>query len=310
MEFVRNHKTTSFIVLILAVIFLTTTVVFGRYIHNIVNNFILETKAFYFNSSILGINGKNYSITNWDGVNSYPLTIDLNNRKNDERYTKADISYIITVSCPSTVTCTLSKKEGIIHPEDITDNYVITVTPLQNFYEGDTVNVTTTVTSTSPYSKTMSATYIIGVEKSDFAYDIVDAANEKFLTLNLLNAISYYEVQTAFGTHAVGDQIGLDEYSTLTQAEKDNCFSAIVTLTYNPSLLLVDMTDSLYLHHLNSNYQEQTIGGFQYVSKFSFKVNASSSNSIIFYKNDPTQDYTYPIVNNNSIIQVSVQKAN
>ncbi len=70
------------------------------------------------------------------------------------------------------------------------------------------------------------------------------------------------------------------------------------------------MSDSFYLHHLNSNYQEQTIGGFQYVSKFSFKVNASSSNSIIFYKNDPTQYYTYPIVNNNSIIQVSVQKAN
>ena len=89
MNFVREHKTASLIVLVLSVIFLTTTVVFGRYIRNVINNFILETKAFYFNSSILSINGKNYSITNWDGVNSYPLTIDLNNRKNDERYTKS-----------------------------------------------------------------------------------------------------------------------------------------------------------------------------------------------------------------------------
>ena len=70
------------------------------------------------------------------------------------------------------------------------------------------------------------------------------------------------------------------------------------------------MTNSLYLKRLNTNYQEQTIGGFQYVSQFSFKVNASSSNSIIFYKDDITQNYTYPIVNNSSIIQVSVQKAN
>ncbi len=310
MKFVREHKTASILILVFAVIFLTTTVVFGRYIKNVINNFILETKEFYFNSSVLNINGKNYSITNWDGVNSYPLTIDLNNRKNDDRYTKSDIVYTITVNCPNTVTCTLSKTGGTIHPEDETDSYVVTMTPNQNFYEGDTVVVSTSVTSSAPYSKTMSATYTIGVEKSDFSYEIVDGANEKYLTLNLLNAISYYEVQTAFGSYAVGDHVGLDEYNDLSQTDKDKCFSAIVTLTYDPHLLLVDMTDSLYLHRLSTNYQEQTIGGFQYVSKFSFKVNASSSNSIIFYKDDVTQNYTYPIVNNSSIIQVSVQKAN
>ena len=310
MNFVREHKTGSLIVLILCVIFLTTTVVFGRYIRNVINNFILETKAFYFNSSILSINGKNYSVTNWDGVNSYPLTIDLNNRKNEDRYTKSDIVYTITVSCPTSVVCTLSKTGDTIHPEDETDSYVVTVTPAQNFYEGDTVVVTTSVTSSFPYAKTMSATYTIGVEKSDFSYEIVDGANEKFLTLNLLNAISYYEVETAFGDYAVGDQVSLDEYNALSPQDREKCFSAIVTLTYDPHDLLVDMTDSLYIHRLNSNYQEQTINGFQYVSKFSFKVNASSSNAIIFYKDDPTQNYTYPIVNNSSIITVSVQKAN
>ena len=70
------------------------------------------------------------------------------------------------------------------------------------------------------------------------------------------------------------------------------------------------MTDKLFLSRLNTNYEEQTIGGFQYVKKFSFKVNASSSNSILFYKNDVTQNYTYPIVNNSSIITVSVISAN
>ena len=310
MKFVRKHKTFSIAVLCLLVLFLGITIVFGRYIHNIINNFILETKAFYFNSSILNINGKNYSIVNWDGVNSYNLTIDLNNRKNDLKHTLTDITYNISVNCPDTVVCTLSKESGIIRPEDETDSYVITVTPIQNFYEGDSVRVTTSVTSTLPYQKTMSATYTIGVEKSDFSYEIVDSVNSKYLTLNLTNSITYYQVSQAFGSYAVGDQVSLEDYATLSDTDKNKCFSAIVTVTYDPHILYVDMTDNLYLHRLSTNYQEQTINGYQYVSKFSFKVNASSNNALIFYKEDITQNYTYPIVNNNSIIQVSVQKAN
>ena len=310
MEFIREHRTISTIVLLVLVVFLTITVVFGRYIKNILNNFILETKAFYFNSTVLGINGKNYSITNWDGVNSYPLTIDLNNRKNDERYTTSDIVYTISVTCPSTVTCTKSKNGDTIHPDDETDSYVITVTPNQNFYEGDTVVVTTSVTSSSPYQKTMSATYTIGVEKSNFSYEIVDSANSKYLTINFTNSIGYYEVQQAFGSYAVGDQVSLEDYALLSSTDQAKCFSAIVTVTYSPAILLVDMTSKFFLHREATPYQEQTIGGYQYVSQFAFKVNAGSNSSIIFYKDDPTQNYTYPVVNSSSIIQVSVVSAN
>lgn len=310
MKFIREHRIASMIILVLLLVFFLATVVFGRYIKNIVNEFILETKAFYFNSSILAVNGKNFSITNWDGVNSYPLTIDLNNRKSDTRYTTTDIDYDIYVSCPSTVTCTLSDTEGVLHPEDTSDTYTITVTPLQNFYEGDTVVVNTWVVSSSPYVKTMSATYTIGVEKSDFSYEIVDSVNSKYLLINFTNAVSYYEVEQAFGNYSQGDQVSLDDYNNLSDTDKAKCFSAIVTVQYDPTILFVDMTDKLFLSRLNTNYEEQTIGGFQYVKKFSFKVNASSSNSILFYKNDVTQNYTYPVVNNSSIITVSVISAN
>ncbi len=138
----------------------------------------------------------------------------------------------------------------------------------------------------------------------------MDHVNDKYLELNLINSISYYEVQQAFGNYSVGDQVSLDDYALLSQTDRDKCFSAIVTLQFNPNIVFVDMTDRLYLRKLPTNYQEQTIDGYQYVSKFSFKVNASSSNTIIFYKDDVTQNYTYPIVNNSSIITVTVQKAN
>lgn len=310
MKFIREHKIISIIVLFLLILFLFVGIVFGRYIRNIINNYILETKGFYFNSSILNVNGKNFLINNWDGVNSYTLTIDLNNRKSSDRYTTTDIEYTVSVSCPSSVTCTLSKNSGIIHPEDETDSYQIVVTPLQNFYEGDEVAVSTSVSSSRPYEKSMSATYTIGIEKSDFSYNIEDNVNSKYLVINFLNAISYYQVEEAFGSYSVGDQVSLDDYKNLTDAEKDKCFSAIVTVNYDPHKILVDMTNKLFLHRLSNNYEEVTIDGFQYVSKFSFKVNASSSSSIIFYKDDISKNYTYPIVNNDSIITVSVVKAN
>ena len=310
MNFIRKNKTISIIVLVLLIFFLFIGVVFGRYIKNLLTHYILETQGFYFNSSVLAVNDKKYMINNWDGVNSYTLTIDLNNRKNDERYTKSDISYDISVVCPSSVICTPSKSSGVLRSEDKTDSYQITVTPTQNFYEGDTVKVQTMVTSSRPYRKTLSATYTIGIEKSDFSYNIVDEANSKFLTINFLNAISYYEVETAFDSYSVGDQISLDDYNKLSDAKKDNCFSAIITVKYNPRLLMVDMTDSSFRNRLSTNYQEEAIDGYMYVSKFSFKVPASSNTSIIFYKDDITQDYTYPLVNDNSIIEVSVVKAN
>ncbi len=310
MKFIREHRTVSMIILVLLMIFFFTTIVFGRYIKNIINEYILETKAFYFYSSILDVNGKNLSITNWDGVNSYSLTIDLNNRKSNRRYTTSDIAYNIYVTCPNTVACTLSKTSGVLHPEDSMDNYTITVTPLQNFYEGDTVVVQTRVTSSSPYQKTMMATYTIGVEKSDFSYEIVDSVNSKYLMINFTNAITYYQVEQAFGNYAVGDQVSLDEYSALSPTDQAKCFSAIVTVEYDPHILFVDMTDRLFLSRLSTDYEETTISGYQYVSKFSFKLNATSSNSILFYKNDITANYTYPIVNSTSIISVSVNSAN
>ncbi len=310
MKFVRKHKIISIVVLCSLIVFLGISAVFGRYIRNFIYNYILETKAFYFNSTVLSVNGKNYSISNWDGVNAYTLTIDINNRKNENKHTQFDISYNISYSCPSTVNCVLSKQSGVLPAESYTDTYQLTVTPITPFHENESVTVSTSVTSSSPYQKTMSANYTIGVTTSRFSYEIKDSPNSKFLKIIFTNSVSFYKVSEAFGSYAVGDLIGLYDYNNLTKDQKEKCYSAIVTVNYDPSKLFVDMTNDNYLNHLSTNYQETTIDGHQWVSQFSFKVNASSSSEIIFYKDDITQNYTYPIVNNTSIITVSTDLAN
>ena len=123
------------------------------------------------------------------------------------------------------------------------------------------------------------------------------------------NSITYYEVQTAFSNYSIGDQISIDDYANLSDSEKANCFSAIVTVEFDPKVLFCDLTNNLYINRLSNNYEEETIDGYKYVKKFSFKMNASSNRNIIFYKDDITKNYTYPIVNDNSIVNVTVTTA-
>ena len=82
MNFIRTHKKISILILIFAVIIFLYGTTFARYIYNAIHNYILESKEFYFNSTVLNINTKQYKINNWDGVNNYVLTIDVNNKKN------------------------------------------------------------------------------------------------------------------------------------------------------------------------------------------------------------------------------------
>ena len=58
MNFIRKHKTISIIVMVFLSIFVVLSFTAGRYIKNIINSYILETKAFYFNSTVLGVMAK------------------------------------------------------------------------------------------------------------------------------------------------------------------------------------------------------------------------------------------------------------
>ena len=307
MEFVRKHKKISITVMIVLFIILILGLSFGRYLYNIINNYILETKAFYFNSSVLGINNNKYLVNNWDGVNSYTLTINVNNMKNSLVYTDSDITYETYVECSNNVTCTLSTQSSVIYKNDHNDSYIITVVPKHSIAENEEVTVYTRATATSPFTKSLDATYTLTTVKSNFSYEIIDKVGSKYLELDITNSLTYYKVQTAFGDYSVNDQLSLDEYAELTTAEKANCYSAIVTLSWNPNLIYLDMTANEYLNRTAQTTQQ--INGYTYVNSFTYRLDAISSSKIIFYKPDISLNYTYPITNPSSIVTVNATLA-
>lgn len=272
----------------------------GRYILNNINNHILESRHFYFNSSILKINNTTYSVSDWDGINPYQLTIDLSGKKNELVSTEVDISYDIAYSCPATVICSLSKSSGIVYATNKTDSYVLTVTPISAFTVGQSVTVNTSVTSSSPYTKTLTASYNISVQNYGFSYNIKDTANDKYLTVDLTNSRPYYKVVTSFDTYQVGDLISLNTYNSLSPTNKAKCASARVRINFDPTLLRLDLTSEWYANRYSQT--TTTLSGYTYVNSLTFDMDASMSASIIFYKVTPSGNYS----NNSSAISVTL----
>ena len=312
MEFIRKHRKLSLFVMSILIIFLILSVVFARYIYNIINNYILETKHMYFYSSVLDVNGRNFSIQNWDGYEDYSFTVDLRNYKNADRKTDVDIPYSINIQCDDTkVTCTTTKGSSAVLSKNVTsDSFIVKVSPKvgATITEDDVISVTTTVTTISPYKKVIYGTYNIGVEKANFSKTIEDSPGSLYAKLILKNTIAAYEVSETFtdggNTYNAGNIINIETYNDLDDVNKEKCFSAIVTLGFDTSKVKLDVTNSYYLNRLAGSYTTGTdSNGF--VNGFSFKMKPSSTVEIIFYKDDVSQDYS----NDNSLFTLTTNLA-
>lgn len=309
MEFIRKHRKFFLILAAILIILIGLSSIFGRYLYNYVNNYILETKEFYFNSSVLKMNTSQYRINNWDGVNAYTLTIDLNNRKNALKKTDVDIEYVTEVTCKNGITCTASKTAGTIVKDLESDSFQVQVVPQRRYEAGEEIEINIKAKSTSPYTKELSATYYLRVVENDYNYNIEDEENQNYLVLNFINSLTFYQVSEAFGTHSVNEIIGLEEYNGLSAADKEKTFSAIVTLKFDPHKVIIDMTNTTYIHRIPNSEKTVNIDGHEYVSEYSYKALATSSDKIIFYKNDRTKNYTYPINTSESIVKVTATLA-
>lgn len=295
------------IIIILAILFCATSfvVVFGRYVTNSINNFYLRSKEFYFNSDKLSENKSVFQIENWSGVDDYVITVNMNSRKNNIQAASYDISYDIKYTCSDNAICQLSKNSGTISKDTNTDFFNLTITPNTQLETGDKVTVEVEATSNSNYKKTIKGKFTLVVGQENLTYQITDEPNNPYMNLRITNTLSYYIVRQSFGNYTVNQKIDIDTYLALTDEDKAKCFSSIVTMTFDPTEILLDIT--------NENYPKLTsitttaINGKNYINSITLPIDAISSADLRFYKVDTSANYTYPNLNNNCVITITTE---
>lgn len=295
------------VVCVLLMFFLSAGFSFGRYAYREIKDYYFATKKFYFNSDKLTRDGKVYKIENWSGVGSYSIKINVNSYENNNLYSEEDVYYDISYSCSDSVTCSImnNKSEGVVSADSNNDDFtiVLSVPTGDTFDTGDSVSVSVSVTSSFPYKKTLSADFVLVVGQYGLAYEIDDSSGSPIFNVRVTNTLDYYVIRDDFLNYEVGGQLDIDTYLGLEDVYKDKCASSIVTLSFDPRVVLLDMTSDIFLN--NVGYEVTSISGYDYVKSVSFKIDALTSESIKFYKNDATKDYTYPIDNVSSIVEVS-----
>lgn len=296
----NKKKLTMIIIGVVAVILLSPIgITFSRYVIRSIKNYILEANNFFFNSDKLVEGGTSYGINNWGGVGNIEIQFQLNNHKNNILTSDTDIAYTITTNCDSSVICNLSSASGVIQKAEKTDDLTLTIVPQRAFNDNESFTATVSASSSSPYVKTLSATFTITVGKRGISYEITDKATSPYFMFSITNALDTYKVITAFGTHNVNDVLTTNDYLALSNQERANCASAVITLTFNPSIVILDTTSDILK---KSTYTTSLYQGVNYISSITFPMDALNSEEIRFYKRDSSSNYTYPIVNNSSIV--------
>lgn len=295
----------SFVVLLVllgCLLFFGTSL--SRFIYNGVKNYYFESQNFYFNCDKLAENEAIFQLDNWDGVTSFEITFNMNSFKNNLVSAKSNIEYDIEYECSSKATCTISKESGLIPTTTHEDYFTITVVPNQTLVEGDSIVVNTSVTSTSPYVKTLTGKVTLNVGIPGISYEISDKVNQPYLNFSITNTFDYYQVVTAFDSYAVGDTIESSVYSSLSSENKEKCTSIIIRLDFDPRVILIDMTSEFYDNAYE--YTTTMIDGKEYINSVKFGMDAVSSMNIRFYKVEASNNYTYPYVNPTSVIGFNV----
>lgn len=302
---IKNNLKKTQILLIMAILIciISFIVIFGRYLTNNVNDFFVRSKEFYFYSDKLEEDTAVFQVDNWSGVDDYVITVNMNSRKNNLKVASYDIGYTISYTCSDNAICQLSKTEGIIYSNNNSDYFNLTITPNRQLETGDKVVVEIEAKSTAKYQKTLKGKFTLVVGKEKLSYQITDKPQNPYMELSLTNTLSYYIVNEAFGNYSVNDKIDIDTYLALTEENKAKCSSAIVTITFNPEQVLLDITNESYSKA--KNIETTTVNGKTYINKFTILIDAISSTDLRFYKVDVSKDYTYPNGNEPSVLSIT-----
>ena len=314
---------------------------YARYIYNGIKDYYYESQSFYFNCDKLSVDGAVFQLDNWDGVSNFPVTYNLTSTKNDLVASPDDIEYEIVshkcssnyyivdsafgnysvndhvsenvynslsdadkARCSPTATCTFTKESGTVDDTTHADFFKVNITPNFALAQGDYVTLYVEVKSTSPYTKTLKGTVRLNVGVPGISYEIVDKGGQPYLDFKITNTLDYYRAAVAFGDYGYGDIVQIDDYNQLSPADQAKCTSALISLSFDPNIILVDVTSDFYDNAYSNT--TQIVNGKPYINGITFGVDRASSLSIRFYKTNSSANYTYPFFNPTSIVQFHV----
>ena len=239
---------------------------FARYVYNMAYEHYLVAKDFYFASDKLSLSHSEYEVTNnWSGAETYQVIVNMSSKRNDLAMTEADITYSITYTCSDNITCTLDKTSSTIVGTGNNgvneDAFTVNINPANGtaLNDGEIAWVDITASSTSPYTQTISGKLIFEVGTSVISYEIIDEANSPYLTLNIINS-------TSSNTN--------------------------VTLSYDPTVVLLDMTSRFYLN-THTTFNTQTLNNYSYINNITSPVSALSTTSVKFFKTNSANNYSF-----------------
>lgn len=294
MHKIKVHKLPKkkriFLIFLILILCLPIAFSLGRFVYNKVLDLYFTSKNFFFESDKLTMDGAIYSLDYWNGVDPYNVVINLNSFKNNELKSSSDITYKLNVTCSDNIICNTSKDGGTIYSDTNTDSITITMTPNSTFKDGDSTVMKVEAISTSPYEKKLSAEFKLVVGKYGLSHEITDNSNDVYLELKVTNTLDYYTVKEAFDNYSVNDRISSSDYASLSDDKKAKCASAIITLEFDPNEVYTDNNNTTFLN--SYNVQTEKLNGFDYINKFTFKMDATSSTVVKFYKKDVNKDYT------------------
>lgn len=290
---------------IVLIIMLPISLTLSRFVNKLTTNYYLETQKFYFYSDKLTEDNATYTLENWSGVENLSMDIQLESRKNQYEVAESDISYVISYTCEEGVICSISQESGTIYSSSNVDSVTLNLVPTRNFEDGESTKITLTAKSTSPYTKTIKATFIVKVGKKGLSYEIKDETYQTYLFLNITNAKNFYTINEAFDSYQKNDVIDYTEYSALSDTNKEKCTSSLISISFDPNIIILDTTSPILNGVKESDISTVEIDGTSYISGIKFKMDALSSQAIRFYKKNPNKNYTYPIVNQTSIITLT-----
>ncbi len=301
---IKKIKLVSFIIILILLVISLITVI-ARYVTNSINNYLMESKEFYFYSDKLKEGGQDYQIDNWSGVEDYTITINMNSMENNLKKASYDIPYSITYNYSDNIICQINKEEGIIYSSTNSDYFTIKVTPNRVMENGDKAWVEIYVKSDAEYKKELKANFTFVVGKENVTYQIDDEENSSYFELNITNTQSYYMVSEAFDSYTAGQRLDVNTYLSLSDENKKKCYSGEITIKFDPTKVKIDMTDKNYLKA--KNIKQTKVNGYDYLNELTINVDALSSENIRFYKVDKTQNYTYPLDNKDCILDISIK---